>query len=67
MNIKRITMVLCLPTTLAAAASAAPVQWTTAVGGNDHGYEIVSIGTLGEGNLSLRKTWSDARHFGRTQ
>ena len=67
MNIKRITRVLCLPTALAAGASAAPVQWTTAVGGNDHWYEIVSVGTPGEGNPSLGKTWSDARRFGSTQ
>lgn len=41
--------------------SSAPVQWTVADGGNDHWYEIVSVGTPAEGNPSLRKTWTDAR------
>lgn len=37
---------------LAVAAQAAPVQWSTAIGGNDHWYEVVASESI---------TWTDAR------
>ena len=50
-----------LVATAATGAGAAPVQWAAAAGGNDHWYEIVSVGTPAQGNPSLRKPWNDAR------
>jgi hypothetical protein len=56
------TVALCTLLAFACTgAIAAPVQWTVAAGGNDHWYEIVSIGTPAQGNPNLKKTWDAAR------
>ena len=51
---------------LAAPVSAAPVQWTSASGGNDHWYEVIWL-RIGEISWSYAKAAAEARtHLGQS-
>lgn len=54
-HIKQSSLATAVLFALAAPIQAAPIQWSSAVGGNDHWYELVA------GQSEIQITWSDAK------